>query len=1251
MKMEEISLPMQNRNTTINSNNPYPGLRPFEFTDARYFFGRDEPTSELLSKLTKHRFLAVLGTSGSGKSSLVKAGLLQALNSGFMVEAGSSWKLAIMRPGGKPITELARNLQKKVFQPSLEDQTEAESEESTDPELVLEITEATLLEGSRGLIHAVQLWGLEPGDNLLLVVDQFEELFRLKSGDSVDKIACDESDAFVKLLLAATKQKEVSIYVVITMRSEYLGQCSVFRELPEALNECQYLIPRLSQAQLRLAIEAPAKLEGARISKGLMNLLLKDLGDDPDQLPVLQHALMRTWDHWQKQHPRTDELSIDNYDKIGGIDEALSQHADEIYKNLGPSEQIIARSLFCCLTEKDTVGKEGNRRPTSVKEISAVAETTVDQVIAVADAFRGPRCNFLMPPADEDLQAETKLDISHESLMRVWVKLKEWMEKEAQSAQMYRWLMDRHKAAIKSASTDISGFSFIQGADVTMFDTWRQENSPNSSWARLYSRGEYTDADYEAAIKYLDDSIKHQKISDDMEKKRVEDTLNAEKARRKSAESQRWWAFAGLLFFGFWASLFLHQLQRAKIAQAKTFNAVASASIEKDPLSSLLNSLAAADLLDDKTSDQLLLANNMVTAAKNNLQVKIIETGQGQILSLALLKKGETISLISGGVDGTIRRWKIDASGIVPDKTIKTEHGPVQSLAVLKNGDLISGHANGTIQRWTDDGKEIRRVGEKIDTKHGPIQSLAVLTNGDLISGGAYGTIQRWKIDASRIVLVQTIKTEHGPVQSLAVLKNGDLISGAADGTISRWKDDGRKVNREFKPIPSKQTAVLNLTMLKNGDLISGGADGTIRRWKINASSIIPDPPIKTGQRQVKSITVLNKNGKLISGGADGTIRRWKIDARDIIVPDGSIPTQQDSVNSMVTLDSENGELYTGGQDGTIRRWRRDPKSLRYALNTPASSGQSLSMLKLKNGDLIIGGADGTISRWSLQGKKYVFGPSTQTKQQAVMSLTMLKNGDLVSGGNNGTIQRWTLDGKSFRPVGEMIVTKQVPVPVLSLAVWNEDLISGGADGMIQRWKHDGKKFLREGIEINTHHGPVLSLAVWNEDLISGGGGDKDIGTVRRWKINEKDIIAPDQSIVTNQGPVKSLAVWNKDLITGGFDGTIQIWRHPFNKVGNSIDLDKGKVMALAGLESGLMSMGEEGTIHYWLDPKLAIKEVCNFLQIDLLPLERSRKTSAFTFLYSALNSLRSETAKKDSEEIRQVINKANKYCNRFLSS
>jgi tetratricopeptide (TPR) repeat protein len=464
--------------------NPYPGLRPFDADEDHLFFGREREIDELLRRLRFNRFLSVVGTSGCGKSSLIRCGLISALHSGMMVRAGSSWRVVVFRPGEDPIGHLAAALDAQGVIGAPE-----HGLESTNRVLL----EAALRRGPRGLVEAVRQSHIPPQDNLLVVVDQFEELFRFQRS-RLPPHAQDDAVGFVKLLLGASSQDEVPIYVVITMRSDFIGDCMEYPGLPEALNGGQYLAPRMTRDALRSAIGGPAMVAGGQIAPRLVRRLLNDLGNNQDQLPVLQHALMRSWDHWVHRGRPGGAVDIEDYESIGTLKQALSQHAEEAYAEAAAGEgNRVTQAIFKALTDTVT-DPRGTRRPCTVAELAAVAEVPASEIVHVVEIFRRPGRSFLMPPAGVALDPPVIVDLSHESLMRCWTRLIRWADEERLSAAMYLRLS-------RAAGWFEEGTAGLwRDPELELGLRWRRENRPTAAWARRYGDS------FERTMRFLDRS-------------------------------------------------------------------------------------------------------------------------------------------------------------------------------------------------------------------------------------------------------------------------------------------------------------------------------------------------------------------------------------------------------------------------------------------------------------------------------------------------------------------------------------------------------------------------------------------------------------------------------------------------------------------------------------------------------------------------------------------------------------------------
>jgi len=286
--------------------NPFPGLRPFTPEESDLFFGREGQSEEILVKLIKNRFVTVIGASGSGKSSLIYCGIIPKLLS---EQSADSWKVLNLRPGNDPIGNLV--------------------EIATQRRMV----------------------SIGKGEKVLLMVDQFEELFRFKDAQRSGAFTSD-SRQFVNLLVTALTRSKTDIHVIITMRSDFIGECAHFQGLTNLINNSNYLVPHMARENYFRAITGPVEYAGAQIEEELVNSLLDEIGARIDQLPVLQHAMMRTWSHWQKLGHKDIAISMTDYDSVGQMGEAMSRHADEAFEELDSRGKEICEVLFKTITEK-----------------------------------------------------------------------------------------------------------------------------------------------------------------------------------------------------------------------------------------------------------------------------------------------------------------------------------------------------------------------------------------------------------------------------------------------------------------------------------------------------------------------------------------------------------------------------------------------------------------------------------------------------------------------------------------------------------------------------------------------------------------------------------------------------------------------------------------------------------------------------------------------------------------------------------
>jgi hypothetical protein len=400
--------------SALSSAKPFPGLRPFEEADADWFFGRSREINELLKRLRRVRFVAIVGPSGCGKSSMIKAGLLPLIRDGFL---DSTWLIGAFRPGEQPIGQLAR---------AVAGATSANFEE----------VRKLLDTGSLGLIKAIQAQSLPSDHRVFLLVDQFEELFQFaqRHGDQSQ----EEAKAFLKLLLAAANSDDVPFYLVVTMRMEWLSECATYLGLAEAITQGIYLVPQMSRRQFQQVILNPIEASGGLITTTLLDRMLNDVGDRSDQLPVLQHALMRLWE----RRKTGEALNIDGYEKVGTLSHCLSDHAEEVYTGLDDQQKKTAEVLFRSITQ--VYKNRKIRRPRPFGELAGLPGMSTSTLPPVIQAFARAGRSFLFT-SEGPLQSASIIDIAHEALMRQWGRLATWVDDEVE--QESRLLRLREDAA------------------------------------------------------------------------------------------------------------------------------------------------------------------------------------------------------------------------------------------------------------------------------------------------------------------------------------------------------------------------------------------------------------------------------------------------------------------------------------------------------------------------------------------------------------------------------------------------------------------------------------------------------------------------------------------------------------------------------------------------------------------------------------------------------------------------------------
>lgn len=626
LQAEEIVTHLEDQTTFVpGTTNPFPGLRPFTVDECHLFFGREGQVDDILVKLSQNRFVCVMGYSGSGKSSLMYCGLVPVLYGGFVTHSSPNWHILVTRPGTSPIQNLAESVVEYLI---------AQNRiEIADRAIHKAIIVSVLRSGSQGLVEVSRYLQKHGEENVFFMIDQFEELFRLQEENNEEE-AINEAQLYVNLILTAVHQRDVPIYSAVTMRSDFIASCSVFPHLTDEINKSNYLVPQMSREQRKMVIEGPVAVGGGKISQRLVKHLLNDMGKNQDQLPILQHALMRTWDYWLENREEGEPMDLRHYNAVGKVSQALSQHANELYESLSTREKEIAEVMFKSITEK-TADNKGRRRPSKLSLLAELSDASEEEVINVVEHFRKPGRSFLMPAHYIPLTGESVVELSHESLMRIWNKLNAWVEEEFESAQMYKRLSDA------AAMYQIGKTGLWRPPDLQLALNWQKKQRPTREWAQRY------DEAFERAVVFLDTS----RITYEAELKNQE-MLQKRVLRRArvTAIVLGIAALVAILFFVYGQlrtieaegnlELAEQREKEAKLEKANAEKQTEIAQIEK-------NSAREAQKFAEESLEKLEKATKQLEIEKQNALVQFHEAKRQELIALTASKSDSVQRIIA----------------------------------------------------------------------------------------------------------------------------------------------------------------------------------------------------------------------------------------------------------------------------------------------------------------------------------------------------------------------------------------------------------------------------------------------------------------------------------------------------------------------------------------------------------------------------------------------------------------------------
>jgi WD40 repeat protein/energy-coupling factor transporter ATP-binding protein EcfA2 len=1120
---------------------PYPGLRSFQRNEIDLFFGREKHIDQLITRLATTHFLAVVGRSGCGKSSLIRTGLLADLENGFLTQAGVKWQVAEMRPGNHPFVNLVDALLDTEFSqsylPHLSDRQQAK-----------EFLQAQLRRGALSLNNLLQEIPLPDDNNLLLFVDQFEEIFRY-----YDLGEEDEAEAFVALLLASSKAANQRVYVVITMRSDFIGNCALFHGLPEAINEGQFLTPRLNREQLREAIVTPARVFGGDIDSALVNQLLNDAGNDFDQLPLLQHALMRMWN--LRQNDESVVLTLQDYQQIGGLTNALSDHADEAFNELTPKQQKIAEILFHNLTERNNYRRD-TRRPIKLKKIAEQAEVSWQQVAEVIEVFRKEERNFLIPPIDKALTSESIIDITHESLIRNWQRLKKWTKEEAESAKLYKRLEE------DACSWQQNEFSLLRFPELDNALAWRDKFQPTAQWAKRYGQH------FDLVMRFLDESAREQT-------KRAEQQAKASKKLRDRLVVMR--LFAVIAVLAAFVSIVLYTAIRhtnEKLETSLIQTQQQKQLVEQASINLQLNNAAWLARFENYAKAKSVLFN--IPNDQNNIKILLkwfsdLMGGDSEweyaetdkpLLSVAISSDGN--SLAAAGYKGYLALFKTNDRKLF--KRLEGHSSHVFSVKFHPNANwLISAGADKRIIFWSVSS------GEKLKTWIAPdkVHALAISPTGEyLATGGKDNNVTLWNINTAEKLHTFVGHTEAISDGGLTFDPTGKwLASGSRDNTVYIWNI---KTGVAWQHLKGHVNTVEKLVFSSNGKLLAtASSDSTIRLWEINENEVKIKNLLQGHKDKVYGLNFIANGKHLVSAGKDKTLRIWDTESGV------SLKVLQETVGTVNDIATYNNKIYTASTNKRIRRW---DGNLSYDLKIIDDLAEKPVSVAIGNEYVAVGFASGMLQLYELSTFKLMW--QQQAHEKRITRLAFNSKGNLlVSASFDNTAKLWQLKNNSLLEQKVFLGHKK---SIYSVAISPNDkyVATAGFDGNIGLFnieKEDGEAYFYKA----AHKGRIFAITFNNaSSQLLSGGSDK---YMRLWKlyddkplksINEKQWIidvnfSPNDKLIANVGKGYLINLYhsenlekinkqfmghtnsitrvifspnNQQLITGSQDSTVRVW-------------------------------------------------------------------------------------------------------------
>jgi WD40 repeat protein/transcriptional regulator with XRE-family HTH domain len=1188
---------------------PYLGLVPFEERDARLFYGRDEVTGQLVRRLAERLdgvgMLLVAGESGSGKSSLLRAGLLPRLAAGALGPGSERWPRRVIRPTASPLRELATHLAEMA---------------ATDPVSVYWSLRAAPEEAPMVAGQAARTatgHGADPGPDgppgpprLVLVVDQFEELFTADEHADADAV---EREAFVMALHAAATVPAgpgglPAALVVAAVRADYLGRLIGYPPLKAALDAGPFTVGPMSEAELRAAVTGPAAEAGLVVEPAVADAVIAELRDEAGGglgggvLPLMSQAMAATWERRERT-----ELTLRGYRRAGGVADAVNRGAQAAYDSLTSVQQDAARLLFTQLTVVTADGRFARRRCRRADLSSPHAELASD-IDAVIGAFSARRLLVL---------GEDSIEIAHDALLQAWKQLRDWLAEDQLDRALYGQVIsdadawDGHGrdpaylyrpgrlAAIDAAAARWDGAparylplpatseAFLGAAHHAAHRAARRRRGVIAGLLALTiiavsAAGVAVHAAANASSQATNASRQHAiALSRELATESLAaDAGNPLTARRLAVAA--WRVFPTDQAGSALASLLIEQQQRGILLGDPANNGVLQVAFSPD-----------GKLLAAAYGDGYVRVWNSVTGQPVGAPLLADTSAGGSAFGVAFSPDGRLLA--TAGTTGIVRLWN-PATGQAIGAPLPADTGPiggVHGLAFSPEGALLAtADVDSTVGLWNP--VTHRAMGAPLlanTSPEGGVNAVAFSPDGTLLAtADTAGYVRLWNPATRQAIGAPFLAVTNGAVYGMAFSLDGTLLATAGgDGTARLWNPATRQavgVPMRAVPGPAGGCGVCAVVFSPDGKLLAtADSDGYLRLWDLATQQAVGAPFLASTTGGLNGVA-FSPDGKLLAtADGDGTVRLWNPVTRQ--APRAPLPAVTGGANG-VAFSPDGTLLASAGGDGTVRT--RDPATGQPARAIPAETGpgSKVNGVAFSTDGRLLASADGdgTVRLWNVVTGQPSGGFSGQN------GMAFSPDGKLLAVPEvDGTVRTWDLATRQAVGIPLVAVTNGV-VNAVAFSPDGKLLATAGTDGDVRLWALATRQAV--GTPLRADPGGSVSGVAFSPDgkLLASADGD---GTVRLWNPATGQAVGTPLPAATSGG-VNAVAFSpdGKLLAAAYADGNARLWNPATGQaVGTPLPADAGSGGNVSGLAFSpdgklLATADTDGTVRMWPMPLFA---------------------------------------------------------------